>query len=111
MGEDLEELWNMFAEGRKHRDELHDQFKKLLAEPTTQIPKVGDTVVVAVGLLNMGHPWIRRAGKVLVAGDTSYKIHFEKQYKHEREKTIIWVHQTLITDVVPVNPKKTKRVK
>jgi hypothetical protein len=73
-------------------------FDKLLAEvPPT--PSVGDRVVVAAGLLGMGHPWVRVEGVVVECASTSYKVEFPSR-EYNGSVPCEWVHQSLITDVL-----------
>ena len=92
---------DMFEDIRKNHNAMDDEFRKLAIEPTMVIPEVGDTVIIAAGLLGMGHVWVRKEGVVLMAGDTSYKVEFvdEKDYVTGENK-VKWVVQTLITDVI-----------
>lgn len=95
-----------------YADRMRDEFCKLAIEPCTAIPKVGDRVLVAAGLLGMGHLWVREECEVLACGDTSYKVRFlnyKPVFEPVGSKTE-WVHQALITDAVGANPmSKTKR--
>ena len=81
---------------RKYHKQLGEEFHKLLCEPCQAIPKVGDTVVVAAGLIGHGHPWIRREAKVLAVGDTSYKVLIAATYANEP----CWIHPALVVEVV-----------
>ncbi len=55
---------NWIREFHKDMNNIHerhgkmlDEFRRLLAEPTPKIPKPGDKVIIAGGLLGMGHEW------------------------------------------------------
>lgn len=80
----------------KH-DALKEEFRKLLVEPCQKIPKPGDKVVVAGGLLSMGHPWIRIEAEVTDVADTSVKVRIDRKVYIYHE----WIHPALITDVLP----------
>ncbi len=89
-------------------------FEKLLDIPPACIPMVGDRVVVAVGLLGYGFHWVRKEGKVLEVGDTSYKVRFEK-LDYKGGPVELWSHWSLITDVLheeqavdPINKEQTE---
>lgn len=78
----------------------YNEFEKLLNEPSCNAPSVNSRVLVAAGLLGMGFPWIREEAVVLECGDTSYKVKFINYRFSRNEDIIMWVHQTLITDVL-----------
>lgn len=87
MNFDMDEIYD---HQRREREEL----LKLRAEPCLTPIVVGDRVLVASGLLGMGHLWIRREGTVLECAATAYKVDLGKACG------IHWVHQDLITDVL-----------
>lgn len=74
------------------------EFLRLAAEPCQKTPVVGDRVLVAVGLLGMGHPWVRMEGVVLEVGDTACFVRLKDRMLQKEEEE--WVHNTLITDVL-----------
>jgi hypothetical protein len=83
---------------REHR-EKDEEFQRLLCEPSSMTPEVGDTVIVAAGLLCRGFNWIRLEAEVLALGETSVKVRFvgrEFNGKPDEE----WIHPALITDVI-----------
>ena len=81
--------------------ELRDEFTKLCIEPSAKRPNIGDRVIVAVGLLQMGHLWIREEATVLEVADTSFHIEFKDKVVYgTNEPRRVWVHQALITDVL-----------
>lgn len=90
------EVFSDFRSIRKHHEELGVAFSKLLADPTSKVPQQGDRVVVAIGLLSMGHLWVRGEGVVLECGETSYKVQLDK----DECSRPIWVHQALIVEVL-----------
>ncbi len=102
-----ESIENMFKDARNHWSKLEEEFRKIIADPSLKNPEQGDTVVVAAGLLNMGHPWIRKEATVIQVGETSYKISFNNYKMYGEDKPYeIWIHPRLITDVI----KKDKTI-
>jgi hypothetical protein len=96
----------LFGEGfwegiQKAHNRMDDEFRRLCCEPSAKTPTTGCRVLVAAGLLGMGHPWIRLEATVIECGDTSYKVRFT-DYRHVLTKELEekWVHQSLITDVL-----------
>lgn len=79
-------------------EEYSREFARLQTDPCCQIPKVGDRVVVAVGLLGLGHLYIREECEVLECGATTYKI--QHSGRDEYENWVKWVHQALIIEVL-----------
>ena len=79
----------------KKNEEREEQFKKLYLDQCSVVPEVGDTVVVASGLLARGFNWIREEAKVLHVG-SSIKVQFVGETK------VHWIHPALITDVIKV---------
>lgn len=88
---DMERIW-------KKRE---DQFYKLLIDQCAIIPNVGDTVIIAAGLLGLGFDWVRLEAVVLKVGQNSFKIQFqtEKEFRTSKLKEE-WIHPALITDVI-----------
>ncbi len=92
---------DMFEDIRKNHNTMDNEFRKLAIEPTMVVPEVGDTVIIAAGLLGMGHVWVRKEAVVLMAGDTSYKVEFvDDKHPMTGKNYVKWVVQTLITDVI-----------
>lgn len=87
-----------FESIRKSRESLHHEFEKLYLDPCTKEVNPGDRVVIAVGLLNRGHPWIREEGIVQEVGSVSVKVRFKMNY--DSEYTEVWIHPALICDVL-----------
>lgn len=83
----------------KHHDKMDSEFHKLCVEPSTKVPVVGDRVLVAAGLLGMGHAWVRLEATVVECGDTSFKVQFTDTYESRKP---MWIHQALITDVLAI---------
>jgi len=94
----------------KRIDERHnkkiDEFHKLLIDVCCIVPVVGDTVIVAAGLLGMGFDWERKEAVVLAVGGNSYKLQFvnEKDIITQKPK-VMWIHPALVTDVIRDNVK------
>jgi hypothetical protein len=74
------------------------EFRRLVAEPSSRVPAVGDRVVVAAGLLGLGWHWIRMEGEVLEVGEVSVKVRIADS---RGDPKVMWVHPALITDVLP----------
>lgn len=104
MSDDENFDYDKFQKHMEHLDEYHDslnsEFYRLYCEPSSRVPEVGNRVIVAVGLLSMGHPWTREEGVVIEKGDTSYKIRLKRIDYGTHRQTEVWVHQALITDVL-----------
>lgn len=92
--------WPFDNDHMKHIDRYHEdlggEFRRLCAEPCMKTANPGDRVVVAVGLLSMGHPWVRREGVVLEVGGGSVKVRMSDLQDQSRE---MWIHPALIVDV------------
>jgi hypothetical protein len=91
-----------WAESMKDIRESHKRmylyFERLLLDAPDAIPKVGDTVIVAAGLLNRGHLWIRKECTVIQTADVSYKVKCTNPPLDDWEE---WVDRALILDVLP----------
>lgn len=88
----------------RHHKDLKNEFMKLAADPCSQVPKIGDTVLIAAGLVNKGHLWIRLEAKVLKCANTSYYVEYtDYKYYIQKEPVREWVHQNVITDVITDN--------
>lgn len=88
-----------FDKIRQEREQQKQEFRKLLDDCSDKVPEVGNRVVVAVGLLGHGMPWVRQEADVIEVGEMSYKIRFTTH-----PKQIIWeywIHPALVTDVLP----------
>ena len=91
----------MMDRADKHHAQMDAEFCRLAVEPSAKRPGVGDRVLVAVGLLNMGHLWIREEGTVLECGDTSFLVRLaNRTHIITGVPTEVWAHQALITDVL-----------
>ncbi len=96
----------MFNRSQDHVDEQKREFAKLLADSCVDIPEVGNRIVVAIGLLGYGHPWIRGECVVTEVGNTSYKVRYKdrcEEYNWEE-----WVHQALVVEVLPVASERVE---
>ena len=99
--DDFMDIMRHFDRIDDHRDNMAAEFHKLAVEPSATRPKVGDHVLVAAGLLNRGHLWIRYECEVICEADTSFKIRCCDSAYHGLERNWEqWVHQALITDVL-----------
>ena len=87
-------------EFNNYHQKLDNEFQKLLIDPCMNIPEVGDLVIVAAGLLGMGHPWVREEAKILAIADTSYQIEFTKYKSYDNKIIIQWIHTALVTDII-----------
>ena len=92
-----DEFEKRIHEGHKRLD---DDFRRLCMDPCSTAPQVGSRVVVAVGLLNMGHPWIREEGVVVEVGSTTYRVKFNRRYVVGGDEVVKWIHQALIIEVL-----------
>lgn len=93
----------MFNEDmREYHRKIDNEFHKLCCEPSQKIPKLGQRVIVAAGLLGMGHLWIREEAIVEEVGEVSIKVRFTnyKPFNGERGSHELWIHPALITDVL-----------
>ena len=94
---------NWFESIEKYKDELKDVVNKLRLDPCMDVPKMGDTVIVAAGPLGMGHSWIRLEAEVLHVANNSYKIRF-----HNKSKFLyppngyydVWIDPVLVLDII-----------
>lgn len=107
---DEEIVWKHFENIDEYHKNLDGEFKRLCAEPCMKVPKPGDVAIVAAGFLGMGHLWVREECEVLAVGDTSVKVRFKDYlpYGGERGSKMIWIHPSLITDVVQQNSNPTQ---
>jgi hypothetical protein len=96
-----------FKRMEKQQAKRKDEFNKLLVDQCCIIPEVGDTVVVAAGILGMGFAWIRKEAKVLAVGQNSYKVQFVDEKDILTHKpTVMWIHPALVTDVIQFQDNK-----
>jgi preprotein translocase subunit YajC len=98
---------NLFYERMLNVDRGHRkkeaEFERLRIEPSARTPAVGDTVVVAAGLIGRGFDWVRKEALVVAVGETSVKVRFSnRRYNGEADEE--WVSPVLITDVLPRGP-------
>jgi hypothetical protein len=98
------DLAREFREGMRHAhrhcENLDKNFRRLLAEPCMTAPEVGDRVVVASGLLGMGHPWIRHEAIVLEIAGAECRVRFIDYQSFSGDPKEMWVHPSLITAVI-----------
>ena len=87
----------MMDRADKYKDRLYEELSRLNAEPCMKPMKVGDHVLVAVGLIGRGHPWERRECVVLEVSDTAVKIRCPNDLG---KRWTEWVLNTLVTDVL-----------
>jgi preprotein translocase subunit YajC len=83
---------------RRH-DERRGEFQRLCCDPSCQTPEVGDTVIVAAGLIGRGFDWVREEAEVIALGETSVKVRWRRESRYE-ELNETWIHPALITDVI-----------
>jgi len=88
--------WEEIAREHKMKAE---EFRRLLSDTSVKVPEVGDRVIVAAGLVGMGHLWIREEAKVIEVGDTSVKVLFPERGLYGKDVEM-WIHPALITDVI-----------
>ncbi|MCK9569108.1 hypothetical protein M0R72_09215 [Candidatus Pacearchaeota archaeon] len=88
-----------FDRADKIRKDKQQQFEKLVMDQCCDIPEVGDSVIVAAGLLNRGFDWIRLEAKVLAVAPQSYKVQFERNH-YDGSPDIEWIHPAVVTDVI-----------
>lgn len=99
--------WNLFYERMLNIDKGHrkkeEEFERLRIEPSARTPAVGDTVVVAAGLIGRGFDWVRKQALVVAVGETSVKVRFsERRIGGGADEE--WISPVLITDVLPRGP-------
>lgn len=91
----------MMDRADKHHEQMDAEFCRLAVEPSAKRPGIGDRVLLAVGLLNMGHLWMREEATVLECGDTSFRVQFRDRKEYSTNAPMErWVHQAIITDVL-----------
>lgn len=93
---------NYFEEMRnieKSKQDKEEMFRRLCAEPCMKVPKPGDRVIIAAGLLGRGFLWVRTEAEVLQVADTSVKVRFKSSFSQTPDVEE-WIHPALITDVL-----------
>ena len=99
---DMQEFEMRMKHINKHHDQLDQEFGKLYLNMPDKLPRLNDRVVVATGLIGMGHIWVRKEAVVIECGNTSYKVRFTDEIDYAtRKPKEVWINQTLITDVLP----------
>jgi hypothetical protein len=100
----FDHLSNMDKEFEHEREE----FKRLCADPSLREIKKGSRVIVAIGFCRMGKPWERGEAEVMEVGETSVKVRFIEYtpYRGEKGSHSAWIHQALVTDVLPWEESK-----
>ncbi len=97
-------LWNMrdsFRHAEEGARKTEHEFERLALDPCSDIPEVGDRVIVAVGLIGHGFAWVREEATVLEIGSSSYKVQLSKQKDFDSNKPVeCWIHSVLVTDVL-----------
>jgi hypothetical protein len=79
------------------------EYSKLMQRETVLLPKVGDRVLVAIGILGFGSICARDEGVCIECASTTYKIRFYNPEEPD-DSPDIWVHQNLILDILePLN--------
>jgi len=99
-----------FFESMKRADENNDkrkrQIDKLMADVPKEMPKVGDKVIIASGLLGHGWDYIRREGIITEIADYTVKAKWENYPGHStvdiREE---WMHPAFIVDTLKPSKK------
>ena len=95
---DMDKFFNRLDSNHKRRE---NEFNKLLLDQCCIVPGIGDTVIVAAGLLGMGFDWIRLEAEVVGIGQNSIKVRFITEKKFQSEEYITkWIHPALVTDVI-----------
>lgn len=99
---DNEDLNDMFSDIRDYHQRLYNVMSKLRSDPCMNIPKVGDTVIVAAGPLGMGHEWIRLEAQVLHVANNSYKIRIfnRPQFIYPEGYQDMWIDPVLVLDII-----------
>lgn len=95
----------MFEDFFDRLDQVHkqrrDEFEKLRLDQSSELPEVGDVIVVAGGPLNMGFEWIRHEAVVLAVAQQSIKIRFtDRKDIITGEPVVMWVHPAVVTDII-----------
>jgi hypothetical protein len=99
--EDRDSFEDIFRRADKHKDSLKRQIAKLRADPCMALPEVGDHVLIPAGPLGLGHEWIIHEGEVVEVASTAYERLVMRDDPNRSKDYITWVHQDLITDVLP----------
>lgn len=83
-----------------HREQQRreEAVAKLVADPLMEIPEIGDTVVVACGLIGHGFDWIRKECVVVAKGQATYKVRHTGHSKPLSWEE--WIHPCLVTDII-----------
>lgn len=89
----------------KYREERKQEYDRLKGGGVYKDVSVGDTVVVAAGLLGRGYIWIRVECEVVQVGDTSCFVKHIGEYELDNWQE--WIDRFLIVEVVPLETKKT----
>lgn len=87
-------IGDMFRKADERAEQMAEEFKRLAVDPCSEIPEVGDKAIVALGLLGMGHLWMREEAEVLEVASTSYHVRIRGRSGTH------WIHQALVTDVI-----------
>ena len=96
----FEDIEGFFRRSDEHRNNMEEEYRRLLGDPCLKQPRVGDRVIVAAGLLGRGHLWVRLEAVVLEVASSAYRVRFSgRAYNGKEEED--WVVHGLITDVIP----------
>ncbi len=87
-----------FQNTQRRREQMDDYLSKMQSEPCCQVPEVGDSVIVAVGLINRGHLWMREECEVTGVTGTCIRVKSvgTNVYKAWEE----WIDPILVLDVI-----------
>ena len=99
---DFEDVFNddYFKRMDNYHQRLHEKFESLNMDRCAIVPEVGDIVVVAGGLLGMGHDWILHEAVVIETGSQTYKVLFTNYRHFDGRESKMWIHPALIVDVI-----------
>ena len=93
----MDEMFNYFNGVNESHRKMGEEYNRLVAERIPPVVRVGDRVIVAVGLISRGHLWVRRVCTVLEVAENSCHVRCDQAYQGWDE----WIDNNLITDVLP----------
>lgn len=80
---------------------IYDTYERLSMDPPSQVPEVGDKVLICGCLVGKGYPWTRLEAEVLDVADTSYYVKYLGCKNFVTNKVFEeWVCSVAITDVI-----------
>lgn len=99
MDDNIEDIIRrQFQDTQRRHEQMDDYLSKLQSEPCCQVPKVGDNVIVAVGLISRGHLWTRKECEVTGITGTSIQVKFVGFNSYDSWEE--WIDPILVLDVI-----------